>query len=226
MSNMSSPGQRLFITASQFLARAREGLHSAPADTIFDPRTARAWEPAECRKDPVLAAELASFPPPRPAAVLVPVVKRSELTVLLTVRTDHLPTHAGQIAFPGGKVDRTDDGPVATALREAHEEIGLEPEYVTPLGFLDGYRSGIGFHVYPVVALVEPAFRLTLNPAEVADAFEVPLAFLMDAANHQLQEREWKGLRRHFYAMPYGERYIWGATAAILKNMQIRLFGP
>lgn len=226
MPNIIKPARRLITTAPEFLARAREGLHRAPADTIFDPRTARAWAPAECEQDPVLAAELASFPPPRPAAVLVPVVSRPDLTVLLTVRTDHLPTHAGQIAFPGGKVDKTDDGPIATALREAREEIGLDSKYITPLGFLDGYRSGIGFHVYPVVALVEPGFHLSLNPAEVADAFEVPLAFLMDAANHQLQEREWKGLRRHFYAMPYGERYIWGATAAILKNMQIRLFGP
>jgi 8-oxo-dGTP pyrophosphatase MutT (NUDIX family) len=220
-----TPTAPFSISAGEFLARAQKGLHASPSEAIFDPRTSRSWTAAEYHTDPPLVAELASFPPARPAAVLVPVIQRSDLTVLLTVRTDHLPTHAGQIAFPGGKVEKADEGPVAAAIREAREEIGLGAEFITPLGFLDGYRSGTGFHIFPMVAIIEPGFKLTLDPAEVAETFEVPLSFLMQVANHQKLVREWKGRERHFYAMPYGDRYIWGATAAILKNMQIRLFG-
>src|SRR5262249_12587042 len=152
--------------------------------------------------NPEMVADFALMPPPRPAAVLVPVVARDPLTVLFTVRTEHLPTHAGQIAFPGGKVDKVDSGPVAAALREAEEEIGLGSRFIEPLGFLDSYRSGTGFQIMPVVALIEPGFQLVPEPGEVADVFEVPLTFLMDVANHQHATREWKGRQRHFYAMP------------------------
>src|SRR5690606_10475760 len=113
------------------------------------------------------------------------------LTVLLTVRTDHLPTHAGQIAFPGGKVEAVDSGPMATAIREAQEEIGLKPRHIEPLRYLDSYRSSSGFHIMPVVAQIEPSFSLAPDPSEVADTFEVPLSFLMNAANHQQHSREW-----------------------------------
>ena len=130
--------------------------------------------------------------------------------------------HAGQIAFPGGKTEKSDAGPLATALREAHEEIGLDPALVEPLGFLDSYRTGTGFRITPVVALVDPRFELTLNRDEVADAFEVPLRFLMDTGNHQLHVRTIAGRERRFYAMPYEERFIWGATAGILRNMHER----
>lgn len=213
------------ISVPEFRRLARERLHRVPSEAIFDPRTGRSWQKGDFDLNPELLTELALMEPPRPAAVLVPVIARPEPTVLLTVRTDHLPTHAGQIAFPGGKVDKVDAGPVATALREAEEEIGLAPAYIEPIGFLDSYRSGTGFHIMPLVAIVEPGFRLVLNTAEVADTFEVPLAFLMDVANHKKHSREWRGRLRHFYAIPFGDRYIWGATAGMIKNLHERLFG-
>jgi 8-oxo-dGTP pyrophosphatase MutT (NUDIX family) len=160
----------------------------------------------------------------RPAAVLVPVIARDPLTVLLTARTDHLPSHAGQIAFPGGKVDAADPGPLAAALREAREEIALDDAFVEPIGYLSPYRTGTGYVITPSVALVRPGFELSANPDEVADVFEVPFAFLMDEANHQIHSRSWRGAERRFYAMPYGERYIWGATAGIIRTLYRRLF--
>lgn len=170
-------------------------------------------------------ADIVRSTPQRPAAVLVPVVARETPTVLLTLRTDHLPTHAGQISFPGGKLDPSDPDPLATALREAEEEIGLSSGYVDPLGYLDVYVSGTGYRIVPVVALISPAFEMTINPAEVVEAFEVPLDFLMAPENHARHSREWKGVQRSFYAMPYGERYIWGITAGILRKLYERLYG-
>ncbi len=158
------------------------------------------------------------------AAVLVPIVARATgLMMLLTQRTADLASHAGQVAFPGGKVDPEDAGPLAAALREAEEEIGLERRFVEPLGFLDGYQTGTGFRIAPAVALVSEGFTLRLNAGEVAGAFEVPLAFLLDPANHQTQSREWRGKLRTFYAMPYGDHYIWGATAGMIRNLYERL---
>ena len=213
------------LTVPEFRRLARERLHRAPSDAIFDPRTGRSWRRSDFDLNPELLADLAVMEPPRPAAVLVPVIARPEPTLLLTVRTDHLPTHAGQIAFPGGKVEKVDSGPIATALREAEEEIGLAPAFIEPIGFLDSYRSGTGFHIMPLVAIVEPGFTLAPDASEVADTFEVPLAFLMDVANHQQHSREWRGRQRHFYSMPFGDRYIWGATAGMIKNLHERLFG-
>jgi len=158
------------------------------------------------------------------AAVLVPIVAGMPLTLLLTERTGHLSAHAGQIAFPGGKVETDDADPLAAALREAREEIALDPEFVQPLGYLEPYRTGTGFIITPAVALVRPGFKLTPDPAEVADVFEVPLAFLMNEANHRIDSRPWRGAERRFYAMPYGERYIWGATAGIIRSLYRRLF--
>ena len=134
-------------------------------------------------------------------------------------RTDHLTSHAGQISLPGGKIDPDDDGAVGAALREAEEEIGLDPHLVEPLGVLPTYLTGSGYRVAPVVALVGQQARLVPNPDEVADVFEVPLAFLMNDANHLRQSRVFAGKPRYFYAMPYGERYIWGVTAGILRLM-------
>ena len=174
-----------------------------------------------------LSPELTPEAPPAPlapAAVLIPIVARHELTVLLTQRTEHLKRHAGQIAFPGGRMEPTDHDPIATALREAEEEIGLAPSFVEPLGYLDAYRTGTGFRIFPVVSIVRPGFDLKLDAREVADAFEVPLAFLMDEANHRTESRLWRGQERRFYAMPFEQRYIWGATAGIMKNMHKRLF--
>jgi 8-oxo-dGTP pyrophosphatase MutT (NUDIX family) len=161
----------------------------------------------------------------RPAAVLVPVVDRPDPTVLLTQRTAELPSHAGQIAFPGGKMDPHDATPAAAAMREAEEEIGLANSLIEPIGYLDLYLTFSGFRIVPTVARVAPDYRLRINPSEVADAFEVPLAFLMDAQNHALHSRDWKGVSRRYYAMPFGERYIWGVTAGILRNLYERIYG-
>ena len=159
---------------------------------------------------------------PAHAAVLVPIVQRERPTVLLTERTAHLSTHKGQVAFPGGRSDPEDLDAAATALREAHEEVGLEASRVEVLGSLPIYVTGSSFIVTPVVALVQPGFALQPNPYEVADVFEVPLDFLLNPAHHERHALEWQGLRREWFAMPYqdGERqrYIWGTTAAMLRN--------
>jgi 8-oxo-dGTP pyrophosphatase MutT (NUDIX family) len=161
---------------------------------------------------------------PKPAAVLVPVVMREEPTLLLTERASHLRQHSGQIAFPGGRVDPTDESIEAAACREAEEEIGLDSRFIHPLGYLDAYLSGTNYLVMPLVARVSPSYALNINPHEVADVFEVPLGFLMDPARHELHSREWKGRLRRYYAIPYEERYIWGVTAGIIRNLYERLY--
>ena len=162
------------------------------------------------------------------ASVLVPLVLRDELTVLLTQRTDHLNDHPGQISFPGGRAEPNDADPVATALREAHEEIGLEPFEVEVLGSLPTYTTSTGFIVTPVVGLVQPQASLRPDPFEVAEVFEVPLAWLMNPANHQRHAFEFRGATREFFSIPWQasdasgamRRYfIWGATAAMLRNL-------
>lgn len=156
----------------------------------------------------------------RPAAVLVPVVRRnSGLTILLTQRTDHLHDHAGQISFPGGRAEEHDESAAATALRETFEEIGLETSLVEVIGTLAQYTTVTGYRVTPVVGLVEPPPALFLDAFEVAEAFEVPLAFFLDPANHQRNTMQMQGRTRQYYAMPYENRYIWGATAGMLMNL-------
>jgi len=164
--------------------------------------------------------------PVRPAAVLIPVVDHPQPTVLLTQRAAHLNDHAGQISFPGGKIDAADVSPLDAALREAEEEIGLSREFVDPIGYLDLYGTAFGFRILPTVARVRPGFKLRVNHAEVDDAFEVPLAFLMDPANHQVHNKEFRGIERSYYAMPFAERYIWGATAGILRVLYERIYLP
>ncbi len=162
----------------------------------------------------------------RDAGVLVPLIERSNgVSVLLTQRTEHLSKHAGQIAFPGGRVDETDGGPVGAALRETHEEVGIEPHQVDVHGFLDTYETGTGFRIHPIVGFVDPDFQLLINEHEVAEAFEVPFDFLMDPDNHQRHSAVWRGKNRQYYAIPYGNYYIWGATAGILVAMYARVFG-
>jgi 8-oxo-dGTP pyrophosphatase MutT (NUDIX family) len=164
--------------------------------------------------------------PIRPAAVLIAVVDHPQPTVLLTRRSAHLNDHAGQISFPGGKIDPTDPSPLDAALREAEEEVGLDRGFVDPLGYLDLYGTSFGFRILPTVARVKPGFALSINKAEVDDAFEVPLSFLMDPANHQIHRKEFRGMERSYYAMPFGEHYIWGATAGILRVLYERICKP
>jgi 8-oxo-dGTP pyrophosphatase MutT (NUDIX family) len=156
----------------------------------------------------------------RPAAVLVPVLRREAgLTILLTQRTDHLYDHAGQISFPGGRSEAHDESPAATALRETFEEIGLPHSLVEVLGALPEYTTVTGYRVTPVVGLVTPPPAFKLDAFEVAEAFEVPLTFFLDPGNHQRNTLQYQGRTRHYYAMPYEQRYIWGATAGMLMNL-------
>ena len=164
--------------------------------------------------------------PLTPAAVLVGLIERDHgLNVLLTRRSDTMRSHTGQVAFPGGRQD-PGEGPIAAALREAHEEVGLEPHFVTPVGFSTPYQTGTGFLVTPVVGFIRHGFTLTPNPGEVADIFETPLSFLMDLANYQEHERELpSGVKRRFYATTLEAQYIWGATAGMLRALHGRLYG-
>ena len=157
------------------------------------------------------------------AAVLIAVTDRADPGVLLTQRTETLSSHAGQIAFPGGRVDPGDDGPIAAALREADEEIGLPPTAVTVIGTADRYRTITGFEVTPVIGVVPPDLVLTPSIAEVADMFEVPLGFVLDSANHLEATVEFQGRNRHYYEIFWGDRRIWGATAAMIVNLSRRL---
>lgn len=154
-----------------------------------------------------------------PAAVLIPLVRRAEPSVLLTTRTNSLRRHAGQIAFPGGRIDPTDAGPVEAALREAREEVGLEPAAVDILGFAPSFRTGTGYLVQPVVGTLPPDLPLVPNPGEVADIFEAPLAYLLDPRHHQQREAEFQGRMRRYYVIEWEDRHIWGATAGMLVHL-------
>lgn len=166
--------------------------------------------------------------PPRPAqltpaAVLLPIVMRTEPTVLFTERSAKLAQHAGQVSFPGGRAEPTDDSLIRTALRETQEETGIDASFISIAGFLEAYETGTGFAILPVVGLLREGFALVPNTDEVAEIFEVPLAFLLDPANQQKEQAEWKGRMRHYYAFRYNGHYIWGATAAMLVNFAERM---
>jgi 8-oxo-dGTP pyrophosphatase MutT (NUDIX family) len=165
--------------------------------------------------------------PLTPAAVLVPLVLRPQgPTILLTQRTDHLHDHAGQISFPGGRIETHDASPEHAALREAEEEVGLDPSRVELIGRLDTYVVRTGFEVTPAVGFVHPPFDIDPDPFEVAEVFEVPLAFVLDRGNHDRQSRRYKGVERFFYVLQFENRYIWGATAAMLVNLVDILDAP
>jgi 8-oxo-dGTP pyrophosphatase MutT (NUDIX family) len=210
------------ITVHDFFARARARLSLAVPAGLTNPTVPTPR--GDLDLDPKVW-ETAGISANKPAAVLVPIVDRREPTVLLTLRTTELTSHAGQVAFPGGKIEPQDATPLAAALREAQEEIGLVPDLVDPLGYLDLYLTFSGFRILPLVARVDPDYRLTLNQFEVAEAFEVPLAFLMTPENHLRKTRDWKGILRQYYEMPYGDRFIWGVTAGILRNLYERIYG-
>jgi 8-oxo-dGTP pyrophosphatase MutT (NUDIX family) len=209
------------LSAEEFFARVRERLTLETPAGLDDPSVIPAR--GDHAMDETLL-KIAAVRPIRPAAVLIPVVEREEPSVLLTQRSAHLPDHPGQVSFPGGKIDKGDDNPFAAALREAEEEIGLSRNLAQPLGYLDLYMTTLGYRIVPVIARVQSGFSLKLNPMEVDNTFEVPLSFLMNEANYQRHSREWQGLTRHYYAITHGERYIWGVTAGILRNLYDRIY--
>jgi 8-oxo-dGTP pyrophosphatase MutT (NUDIX family) len=206
---------------NDFFDRVRRRLSLDVPDALHDPAAPAVRGDLDLNPETWAKAGVAAV---KPAAVLIPVVDRSTPTVILTTRTDDLPSHAGQVAFPGGKIDAGDATPAGAALREAEEEIGLAPGLVEPLGYLDLYLTFSGFRILPTVARIEPEFVLSPNMNEVADVFEVPLAYLMTPENHLLKSRDWKGVIRHYYEIPYQNRYIWGVTAGILLNLYERIY--
>ncbi|KNY23454.1 CoA pyrophosphatase [Methylobacterium sp. ARG-1] len=207
-------------TRADFLARAASHLSPdppGPDDPTSNPRGDHSLDPDGSAVIPP--------PPHRRAAVLVPVVFRaSGPQLVLTQRAANLRDHSGQVALPGGKIDPADPGPADAALREAHEEIGLAPESVRLLGYLDPYLSGTGFLVTPVIGIVPDDAAFTPNPSEVADVFEVPLPVLMDRERYVLEVRVWQGRTRRYYALTFEDRLIWGVTAGILNNLRERLY--
>ena len=210
------------LSAAEFFERVRERLTLDVPPGLTDPAITPTRGDHDA--DPVMQ-KIAEVRPIRPAAVLVPIVDHpNEPTVLLTQRAQHLPQHPGQISFPGGKIDETDKSPLDSALREAEEEIGLDRSLAAPLGYLDLYMTTLGYRIVPVIARIEPGFDLTLNMGEVDATFEVPLSFLMDLNNVERHSRDWQGMTRHYYAITFGERYIWGVTAGILRNMYDRIY--
>ena len=209
------------LPAAEFFARTRTRLTLDVPPGLTDASVIPARGDHDA--DPVMR-KIAEVRPIRPAAVLVPIVDHPEPTVLLTQRAQHLPDHPGQVSFPGGKIDKGDADPRASALREAEEEIGLGRAHIEPIGYLDLYMTTLGYRIVPVIARVKPGFTLKLNTSEVDDTFEVPLAFLMDQANVERHSRDWQGMTRHYYAITFGERYIWGVTAGILRNLYDRIY--
>ena len=198
----------------------------SPATPPADLDRLRRHQPRLARGDHDLNPDMKPLEALRPAAVLVPIVRRAEGdSVLLTLRTPHLHAHAGQISFPGGRIDPGDADPLAAALRETEEEIGLSRAGIEILGRLDTYVSRTGFEIHPFVGLILPPFDLTPDPFEVAEVFEVPLAFILAPGNPKQHQLTVQGVVRQYYAFPYRDRYIWGVTAGILRDLRDVLLG-
>lgn len=179
------------------------------------------------RGDADLNPERAELRPPvlRPAAVLAPIIRRTEgWTLMFTERAIDMPSHPGQVSFPGGRVQAEDADAIATALRETYEEIGIEPHFIRPLGVIDPYVTGTGYRIIPVIAFVEPGFVLKPDPREVAEVFETPIAYLLDPENHLVIEGEWRGAKGRYYEMPHDGRRIWGVTAGMIRALYERLY--
>lgn len=209
------------MNSQEFFRRAHERLRFDVPAGLTDPNI---LAPTGDFGTDAMLKIIAKEKPLRPAAVLIPIVEREMPTVLLTTRAATLNEHAGQISFPGGKIETSDASPLDAALREADEEIGLKRNFVDPVGYLDVYATGFGFRIMPVVARVLPGFDLTVSKDEVDDVFEVPLAFLMDPINHKVGTKEFRGMQRSFYEMPFEQRYIWGATAGMLRALYERIY--
>ena len=211
------------LKVEALLALISEKLNQTIPDDLFDPEYPPVTGDHELNSGITDLSDLEQDI--RPAAVLVPLIRYSDkLNILLTRRSEHLSTHAGQIAFPGGKVDDTDHGPVAAALRETEEEVGIQRNHVDILGHLDSYQTGSGFRILPIVGIINEGYSYKLEVNEVDEIFEVPLDFLMSPENHKRESIFWKNKDRHYYAMPYENRYIWGATAGIIRNLYERLY--
>jgi 8-oxo-dGTP pyrophosphatase MutT (NUDIX family) len=212
---------RLLSTAEFFaLAKARLSLNTPEA--LTDPNVIPRDNDEDA--DPAVLAAIASMRPVRAAAVLVPVIARAEPTVLFTQRTAHLADHAGEIAFPGGKIEAVDASPAAAALREAEEEVSLDRRFVEPIGYLDVHVTPTGYRILPVLASVREGFSVRFGRDEVNDTFEVPLAFLMAPQNHRREKADWNGLITSVYAISFNDRKIWGVTAGILRNLWARIY--
>ena len=210
------------LSGAEFFERARARLTLDVPAGLTDPNVTPKCGDHDA--DPIMK-KISEVRPIRPAAVLVPVIDHPEPTVLLTQRAQHLPDHPGQVSFPGGKIYKADANPLESALREAHEEIGLHPERAEIIARLPEYHTRTGYRVTPVVGLLQPPLELAPDAREVEEIFEVPLAFLLDPRNHRRETREIQGRVVGYYAMPYGERYIWGATAGMLMNLYRHLLG-
>ena len=210
-------------TADESLFSPEEFFARAASRIDLEPRRAEDEPLGDHHLNPDLTTDGMIF---KEAAVLIPVVARQpKASILFTQRTPHLSAHAGQIAFPGGKVDAEDATAAAAALREAEEEIGLSPRMVEPVGYLSPYLTRTGYRIMPVLGRVDPTHELSINPQEVVETFEVPLSFLMSAANHRRGSRIFMGRPRYFYEIPFKERYIWGITAGIIRGLYERIYG-
>ena len=218
----SAPRTDPGLSAAEFFALAQARLSLDAPEALTNPHFIPRLDDDDA--NPELIAAIAAMRPIRTAAVLVPIIARAEPTVLFTQRTAHLSDHAGEISFPGGKIDAADIGPAAAALREAEEEVSLDRRFVEPIGYLDVHVTPSGYRILPVVARVHEGFALHFNRGEVNDTFEAPLTFLMAPQNYRREKAEWNGLTTGVYAIPFNDRKIWGVTAGILRNLRERIY--